>query len=214
MYLAIAMGFLEVPMRRQSAVQKPEISTRDRILNAAVLRFSRRSYEETGLRDIAADVGIDVSYVHRCFGSKKRLFAEAVEAAIRPVHLPTSGTGEVACSLAQQVFARDATRSHGNIGPLDIVVRSFASEDAARVVRQFILKDFINPLAEKLDQPAASRATLIAAFLAGVRIFRNVLRIAPLFKAERSELEGLIANVIEEMMKVDPVAQGHRRLTG
>jgi AcrR family transcriptional regulator len=41
-------------MRRGSARQ-PALSTRDRILHAAILRFSSHSYEETGLRDIAAD---------------------------------------------------------------------------------------------------------------------------------------------------------------
>jgi AcrR family transcriptional regulator len=49
----------------------------------APVRFTRTSYEQTGLRDIAADVGIDVAYVHRCFGSKKRLFAKAGNARVR-----------------------------------------------------------------------------------------------------------------------------------
>ena len=38
----------------------PEDTTRERILKAAILRFSTHSYEETGLRDIAADVGVDI----------------------------------------------------------------------------------------------------------------------------------------------------------
>ena len=37
------------------------VATRDRILDAAVLQFSRHSYDETGLRDVASEVGIDVS---------------------------------------------------------------------------------------------------------------------------------------------------------
>jgi AcrR family transcriptional regulator len=55
-------------MRRRST--ESTVATRDRILNAAMERFSRTSYEQTGLRDIAADVGVDVAYVHRCFARK------------------------------------------------------------------------------------------------------------------------------------------------
>lgn len=40
-------------------------TTRERILKAAILRFSAHSYDNTGLRDIAADVGVDMAYVHR-----------------------------------------------------------------------------------------------------------------------------------------------------
>ncbi len=56
-------------------------TTRDRILKAAILRFSTHSYDHTGLRDIAADVGVDMAYVHRSFGSKEKLFYEAVKAS-------------------------------------------------------------------------------------------------------------------------------------
>ena len=62
----------------------PEDTTRERILKAALLRFSTHSYEETGLRDIASDVGVDMAYVHRSFGSKEKLFREAVKAMLRP----------------------------------------------------------------------------------------------------------------------------------
>ena len=191
-------------MRRASAVQ-PAVATRDRILNAAILRFSRQSYEETGLRDIAADVDIDVAYVHRCFGSKEGLFAEAVAATIQPARLLTGAVGGLAGTLAKQVFARDAARSRDEVGPLDIVVRSLSSPDASRVLREFIVKDFINPLAKKLDQPPSARVALIAALLAGVGILRNVLRITPLIEAEGGELEILIANAIEDMMNAAPI---------
>ncbi|WP_440640910.1 TetR/AcrR family transcriptional regulator [Bradyrhizobium sp. PUT101] len=187
-------------MRRKSAVQ-PKVATRDRILNAAVLRFSSHSYEQTGLRDIAADVGIDVSYVHRCFGSKEQLFAEAVEATVHPARLLTGTAGDLPGTLAKHVFARDATQARDEVGPLDIIIRSLSSPEASPVLRDFMLNDFITPLASKLDQPAARRAALIAAFLAGVGILRNVLGVAPLLEAEGGDLESLIAKTLEDMMK-------------
>ncbi|MGD9741085.1 MAG: TetR/AcrR family transcriptional regulator [Dongiaceae bacterium] len=58
-------------------------ATRRRIPKAAIGRFSRHSYEETGLRDIAAGAEVDVAFVHRSFGSKERLLTEAVRAAFQ-----------------------------------------------------------------------------------------------------------------------------------
>ena len=196
-------------MRPKSAVQ-PKVTTHDRILDAAVLRFSSYSYERTGLRDIASDVGIDVSYVHRCFGSKEKLFAEALEATIQPARLLIGAAGDLPGTLAKQVFARDAARPRGEVGPLDIIIRSLSSPEASPVLRDFMLNDFITPLANKLDQPAARRAALIAAFLAGVGILRNVLGVAPLLQAEGGDLESLIANALKDMMKSVVITGGHK----
>jgi hypothetical protein len=73
-----------------------------------------------------------------------------------------------------------------------------------------MLNDFITPLANKLDQPAARRAALIAAFLAGVGILRNVLGVAPLLQAEGGDLESLIANALKDMMKSVVITGGHK----
>ncbi|MCF8476958.1 MAG: TetR family transcriptional regulator [Pseudolabrys sp.] len=190
-------------MRGKQAL-KSTVTTRDRILDAAVLRFSRHSYEETGLRDIAADAGVDVAYVHRCFGSKERLFAQAIEAAVEPKRRLAGRAGDLAATLTNQVFETDDARARGQVAPLDIVIRSLSSPDASRVLRDFILNDFINPLAKKLDQPAGARVALIVAVLVGVGILRNVLCIESLLEAKGGELESLIAKSLEGLMNTTP----------
>ena len=55
--------------------------TRARILAAARVRFSRDAYENVGTRDIAADAGVDAALVNRYFGSKEKLFDEAIQDA-------------------------------------------------------------------------------------------------------------------------------------
>jgi AcrR family transcriptional regulator len=179
-------------MRRKSTPRSIK-STRERILKAAIGRFSRSSYEQTGLRDIAADAGVDVAYVHRCFGSKERLFTEALRAAAQ-ITLPDPDGG----------FARPLAKHNLSLPPgngIDIVVRSFSSPEASAVVRQFIQKDFIGPLADKFGQPMSARIGLVAAFLAGVTIFRKVLRIPLLLECERGELESLMTMAIEDMTR-------------
>ncbi|MCC7251867.1 TetR/AcrR family transcriptional regulator [Hyphomicrobium sp.] len=183
-------------MSRASAAQQAA-STRERILDAAVQRFSRRSYEETGLRDIAADVGVDVAYVHRCFGSKEKLFAEAVRVALKADRSFPDDSRELGRALARQALARDGKHSHGRTGSLDIVIRSLSSPQAAAVLREFIVADFITPLSRHVDQPSLRRASLIMAFLAGLGILRNVLDVASLREAGGGELEAMIACIIQ-----------------
>lgn len=124
-------------MPRRAAV-KSTTPTRERILDAAISWFSRHSYEATGLRDIAALAEVDVAYVHRCFGSKKQLFAEAVRAQIRPEELLRESTGDdIAASLAALVFAHDGARDRGEIGPFDIMNHSLSSIEARDIFKGF-----------------------------------------------------------------------------
>ena len=60
--------------------------TRARILQAAIELFSSGSYEMVRSRDIADKAGIDVALINRYFGSKKALFAAALDviAKVRP----------------------------------------------------------------------------------------------------------------------------------
>ena len=78
-------------MSTETVVQKrrrgrPPVAndTGETILGAAMRLLPGARTEETGLREIAAAAGVDVAYVHRCFGSKKRLFADAVSTAVKP----------------------------------------------------------------------------------------------------------------------------------
>jgi AcrR family transcriptional regulator len=176
-----------------SETASPKVSTRDRILDAAILRFSRQSYEATGLRDIAADVGVDVAYVHRCFGSKERLFAAAVEATLKPELLLGGSAEDLAATLAHELFHH--TEGHGphRVRPLDLVIHSLSSADASQVLREVVTRSFIEPLAAKLGHADALNASLITAFLAGTGLLRTVLGIAPLLETEGGRLEAMMA---------------------
>ncbi len=177
------------------------VGSRDRILKAAIARFSKRSYEQASLRDIAADVGVDVAYVHRCFGSKERLFAEALKASAQIDERFTGPADGLAGSLARYVVSERPSGGHS----LDIIIRSLSSPEASPLLRKFISDNFVDPLAQKLNQSNTVPIAVIAALLAGVSIFRNVLRMGPLLNAPSSELEALIATAIQDMMNaVDP----------
>ncbi|MGV6876330.1 TetR/AcrR family transcriptional regulator [Pseudochelatococcus sp. B33] len=180
-------------------------STRERILKAAMLRFSAHSYEETGLRDVAADVGVDPAYVHRCFGSKEKLFLEAVRATTQPERLFSKDADELAPTLAAELLAE---RGENEIRSLDIVIRSFSSPAASRVLRDSLMEDFVCPLMRKRGQVSEKRAALVAAFLIGAGILRNVIRADPLLELDGRELEEIIVQTIEELMSGDAAPDG------
>jgi AcrR family transcriptional regulator len=200
---------------RQVRTAPPSVSsTRERILEAAALRFSRYSYEQTGLRDIAADVGVDVAYVHRCFGSKERLFSEALRSTIEPDRLLAGSANSVPGTLASEVLSREAPPgavAGRKVAPLDIIVRSLSSPEAAHVLREVCLQHFVVPLARKFDEPSGQRAALIAALMVGVGILREVLCVEPLIGVEKRDVKALIATAIKDMIRPRPRRRTERR---
>lgn len=175
------------------ATSRPSIGSRDRILNAAIARFSKNSYERTGLRDIAADAGVDVAYVHRCFGSKERLFSEALKASAHVAQHLEVPKDCLAGALANSVLSGRARRHQA----LDIFIHSVSSAEAQPILRRFVLDHVIDPLSERIEAPSTTRAALVAALLVGTAIFRHVLRIKPMLETEAGELEELIASAIQ-----------------
>ncbi|MFD2029247.1 helix-turn-helix domain-containing protein [Ancylobacter dichloromethanicus] len=89
---------------------------REQILEAAILRFARQSYEDTSLRAIAADVGVDVAHVHRSFGSKELLFAEAIRATTRPERFLGISPGLLAATLSTELLSHKAPRDDDEVG--------------------------------------------------------------------------------------------------
>lgn len=173
-------------------------TTRERILKAAMLRFSTHSYEETGIRDIASDVGVDMAYVHRSFGSKEKLYREAVKAIVRPEVWLVGEPSELHISLADAVLSE---KGEHEIRPLDIIVRSFSSPQASRVHRELLDEGFVKPFASKCPLMSEQRASLIAAFLAGVGILRDVIGASALGKDRNDrELGFLVSQVIALLM--------------
>ncbi len=171
--------------------------TRVRILEAAIELFSKRSYEETGLREIATSAEVDVAYVHRCFGSKQRLFAQAVSAAVKPKELIELDSPEkIPTTMAADLLAPGGTRDIG----LKIILNSLANQEAGPIVRDFYTSEAVKPLAETLGVPVM-QAAMIAALITGVATLRNLVGLAALSEPQGGELERLLVHLIREIAK-------------
>ena len=171
--------------------------TRIDILKAAQRLFSQRGYEQVGVRDIAAEVGINGALIIRYFGSKDQLFAEAVTEAFRLGDLLQEDRNVLGERLVRYLMQDD---SDDTFYPVLALLRSASSPHGATLLRRGLETHFIQPLAEWLGgEDRNLRAGLIASTLLGVAIMQDVLYITPLTE---SSIETLVAHVA-------PVIQGY-----
>jgi AcrR family transcriptional regulator len=168
---------------------RPEETTHERILRHAIARFSTQSYENTGLREIATDAGVDVAWVHRSFGSKEKLFYECVRTAITSEKLLSDGNSDTFERLFNEVLL---PRRPGEFRPIDIVVRSFSSREASRVIREIGTTLAIDPIASASEHGSKLKVALSFSMLFGFAIMRDIIGISALTEAPSDELKRLL----------------------
>ena len=161
--------------RARVARKRDAATTRAAILAAARQAFSGDGYDRVGVRDIAGKAGVTAALVNRYFGSKKLLFAEAV--------LEAKGVGELLAGDRRTAGARLAAMMldkdpHGKGGgdPLLAILRSAPDPEAAGVVREWLQKVMVGPIAKWLGGPdAETRASVMVSTLLGFIILRQAI---------------------------------------
>jgi AcrR family transcriptional regulator len=158
-------------------------ATKQDILRAATSAFLEESYENVGVRQIAARAGVDVALINRYFGSKRQLFIQVLKGcedeiahSIKPACL--------AAHYTNIVLQQGLNDDRGDIERLLIILRSASSPEAAEIVRETLRDDVLAPSAALLDGPDAEvRASLSMAVWIGVTVLRNIMLVAPISDA-------------------------------
>ena len=177
-------------MEKPSSRPRNASQTRANILRVAQRLFSQHGYEHIGVRDIAAEAGINGALVIRYFGSKDQLFAEAVTEAFRLGDLLQGKRETIGESLVRYLLQED---TDATFYPILALLRSASSSQGSALLRQGLEKYFIQPLAEWLGgEESELRASLIASILLGIAIMQDVLYVTPL---TRSSIELLVVHV-------------------
>lgn len=175
--------------------------TRSEVLAAARQRFARDGYDNTSIRAIATDAGVDPALVHHYFGTKQELFRTA---AAFPVNLErlvaevAHGTdrerAEVLARFFFDVWEDDASR----LQLLSVLRSAMTHDDAAALLRAFVGREMLAPVAEALGiEDAGIRVPLAASQLIGIALMRYVVRIEPLTSLPTSELIDRVVPVLE-----------------
>jgi AcrR family transcriptional regulator len=202
-------------IRQQAAAGRPRNAkaTRAAILEAARACFTEGGYEHVGVREVAMRAGVNGALVIRYFGSKMKLFAEAMSRRFA-FDLTTDACAPDAGRIAQAVLG---SKERG--GRLDVVlalVRSAPDPQAAAILKKGLEEEFIKPLAASLRGPKTlQRAALITAYLLGLAIARDVVGVSALVGSSDKALIALVAPVIQSYIdaaNINVLSGANRRI--
>ncbi|MPY98374.1 MAG: TetR family transcriptional regulator [Actinophytocola sp.] len=176
-----------------------QTETREQILAAARGLFAEHGFDATTIRAIAAEAEVNPALIHHFFGSKDRVFVAALALPVNPADVigqaitgPRAEIGERLVRFFLSVWGNEEARQ-----PFLAMLRSVASnENAARMMREFINRTVIRPIAAELG---ISELTMSAAGsqLMGIAMLRYVVRVEPLASASDDDVVATVAPVIQ-----------------
>jgi AcrR family transcriptional regulator len=181
--------------------------TREAILEAARARFAEHGYDGATIRGIAADAGVDPALVHHFYGTKERLFAEALRFPAIPSEIldqvaqaEADRLGETFVRTVLQVWESPETRDRS----IALLRSAVTNEQAAAMLRSFVEGGIFGAIARVVgDDDAEFRASLVASQIVGLGIARIVLRIEPIASAHIDELAAAIGPTVQRYLTGD-----------
>lgn len=161
--------------------QPPDITTRQRLLDAAQDLFTSRGFEATGTREIAAQAGCNLSLIKYYFGSKEGLLREVLSHYIASVGDRLQEAVSLDGSAEQRVEAiigRMIEHMSRNAAVLRLIFREVCSDTSpvATELRERILRNQTIALALFTQGQAdgsikALPPRLLAAMISGMLMF-------------------------------------------
>lgn len=163
--------------------------TKQAILDAARARFTAEGFTATTVRAIATDAGVDAAMINYFFGSKQKLFEEALALRVNPMTLvPPQMKGSVEGLPRRILTTLLETWDNAEFrSPLLALVTNLSDDPAENALLRNFLEDAIaGPVAARLieaglfSEIAATRAGLMASQLVGVVMARYVVQAKPI----------------------------------
>ncbi|MBO9500260.1 TetR/AcrR family transcriptional regulator [Brevundimonas sp. A19_0] len=174
-------------------------ATRAAILEAAETRFARESYDEVGMRDIAADAGVDPALIVRYFGSKEGLFRAALESCQEGSTLLEGDRATFGTRIAHELVYGSARPR--KMQGLQMILLSAASAKALEVVRASSKERFLDPFVDWIGgDDAMVRGRLAAAVMMGMKVSREVTGGLDLCEAHCKLLEQRLARSLQDII--------------
>jgi AcrR family transcriptional regulator len=182
--------------------------TREAIAGAARRQFAELGFDRTTIRSVAAEAGVDPALVPHYFGSKQRLFLEAVDLPFEVGELVAQLQGGPRSQVGERVarFALRVLSDPDGLARWTGMIRSAASDpEAAEMLRDVLTRRIFEPLAEALGSDDAQlRANLASSQMVGLVMARYVIGIEPLASASPETNAAPIAPTIQRYL-VEPL---------
>jgi AcrR family transcriptional regulator len=174
-------------------------ATRDSILQAARCRFVREGYDGAGVREIAADAGVDAALVSRYFGGKEDLFGAVMDMAGTPADLFT-GTPEAFARRMARMLVHEPQNDH-KMACIVIMLRSASSDRAGECIRRVGRERFYGPMAAWLGgRDPEVLARLLGSVMMGFGVARAINPDFQLDEAELGRLEGYVFAMLQSVL--------------
>jgi AcrR family transcriptional regulator len=150
-------------------------STRDRIVTAAFSTLSRLGYDQTSVKDIAAEAGIAPGLVHYYFKSKEELVVAAIEFACLKT-APVAEDDPEAAAWSAFAAARAGVSERREVHRLVFDMAGVAIHNAAvsAAVRRFFEQDrkqveeMVRAVLAQRESPASDAPAIAAAISGGM----------------------------------------------
>lgn len=144
--------------------------------------------------------------INRYFGSKERLFAEAVDRSFAPPTIVGDTRHGLARGIARTLAERTAPDAE-RLDPFLLMLRCASDPEAVDIVRRGIEKHVGARLAGLLDSPEADvRAQLVLALAAGTWLLRTVVGTGALSEADGGQLADLLSAMLAPVIGEDETA--------
>lgn len=184
--------------------------TRRQILEAARAVFGDVGYERATIRGIASAANVDKSSIVKYFGTKQKLFEEAVIWTIPIGDVVSKDSSQTAENLARGMLAAWAADPDS---PMAVLLRaSMTSDEAAEILRTHITSHAISAIATTIDAPDARlRAALIGAMLMGIASQRYLLRMPDLVDVDTERILQLITPALRTVIAPVSDVRDHGR---
>ncbi|GAB3885939.1 TetR family transcriptional regulator [Terrabacter terrigena] len=195
-----------VPMTTRDAVRargrRPGgEDTRSAIIDAARKSFAAKGYDKTSLRGIAREAGVDPALVHHYFDGKAALFAETLDVPVNPAELIeriTTGDVDRLGWRIVETFLGVWEPAERRDALVALVRSSMTSEEAARMLREFLGREVFGRIAASTGAPDPQlRGALAASQMIGLVVARYVIKVPALAEATREQLVERIGPVLQ-----------------
>lgn len=169
--------------------------TKARIVLVAQDVFAAKGYSHAGLREIATLSGVAPSLLIKHFGSKARLFEEALGSALVPLHLFQRDRA----TLGETIVAAVLDPASRMLAPAMIALALGDAE--SRVIAEKVVREqIVEPMAQWLDTEGARVVVhTIIAMTTGFSIYQRNMD-HQLASDERERCGRLLARAIQDMV--------------
>lgn len=180
--------------------KRDAVATKAAILHAATQRFAREGYEGVGLREIAADAGVDAALISRYFGGKEELFSEVLSGAPDPSELFEGDPSNFGVRVADMLV--NDPQDDDKLDCFLIMLKSASSPKASEAIRKSSQDRFYGPFTEWIGgDNAGIRARVAGSIIMGVALSRALAPDFDLSANDREMFCDRLAGLLQQAIK-------------